>query len=306
MKKTLWLVNPAAGSGRGAQVWKDLQRTNPNLAAAPVVVATNAEEAEAELDRALGNRFAAESPDALENLVVIGGDGTLSLAANRLLDFGLTDRVALGLIPAGTGSDFARSLEIPKNPKQAYAHLTQARPRLIDVLRIQTDDGRHRYVINIASAGLSGMVDEIVNAMPQRGTTAFLRATLSALLRYDPVSCRISVEGKSWWEGPVLLFAVANGRFFGKGMKVAPKAQLDDGLADIVLIKGMPRWRLMIELPKIYLGAHLSSSAVRWCLAKTVRIEPLGDLPSFDTDGELMASGAAAITVLPGALRFLA
>ncbi|MCH9648275.1 MAG: diacylglycerol kinase family lipid kinase [Deltaproteobacteria bacterium] len=305
MNAALWLVNPAAGGGRAEGVWDRLVATNPELQNALVVRDSDPAVAAQKLDEHLERRTSGSQGKAIERVVAVGGDGTVHLAANRLLHLGLGHQIALGLIPAGTGSDLARSLGLPTQPKRALEILRTAKPQSLDALEVATSNGHRSYSINIASAGLSGQVNEKVNALSRKGSLAYLTATLSALRSYRAVSCRVEIDGKPWWQGPILLLAIANGRFFGKGMKVAPKAQLQDGLADIVLVKGMPRWRLLLQLPRVYLGTHLSSPFVAWARGREVRIEPLEPLPLFDLDGEAMASGPAQVRVLPDALHFL-
>jgi len=138
-----------------------------------------------------------------------------------------------------------------------------------------------------------------------RGTAAFLTATLKALSLYRPFAGRVELDGEPWYEGEVFLLAVANGRSFGKGMRVAPRAEVDDGLADVVLVRPMPRWQIPLRMPRIYLGTHLDQPSVAWRRARRVRLEPTGPLPPFDVDGELLASGAATFEMLPGAVRFV-
>jgi diacylglycerol kinase (ATP) len=240
-----------------------------------------------------------------DRLIVVGGDGSLHLVGNLLLERDLGRDVSIGLMPVGTGSDFARTLGIPKDHRRALDRALGAQPRPLDALQLRTDDGRRRFVLNVASAGISGPVDEAVNAIPGRGKAAYLVATLGALRRYRPAPCRVVVDGDLWHEGGILLLAVANGSSFGRGMKIAPRASVDDGEADIVLIRPVANWQLIFRLPQIYLGTHLDSSLVRWGRGRTVRLEPLGEVPPFDLDGEVFPSAAADITLLPGALRIL-
>jgi diacylglycerol kinase (ATP) len=163
-------------------------------------------------------------------------------------------------------------------------------------------EGSSFFFINIASAGVGGLVDETVNAIPKRGRTAFLRATLQALRRYRCVPVRVSADGEAWYEGPLFVLAVANGTTFGKGMRVAPRARPDDGLFDLVLVGEVAGWELIRRLPQLYLGRHLGARPVRYRRAREVRLEPQGSLPVFDADGETYSSGAATFTLLPGAL----
>lgn len=297
MTRVVVVLNPRAGGGRTDRLWEELRAGTPELAAAHIVRSPDPEAARGEL--------AAVLDSAVERVLVVGGDGSAHLVGNLLLELGLGDQVAIGLIPTGTGSDLARALGIPAKPRAALARVLSAEPRPIDVLRVHTDDGRQRFVLNVASAGVSGLVDQAVNAMPRRGAMAYLVATLGALSRYRPIPCRVLVDGALWHEEKILLVAVANGETFGNGMRIAPGARLDDAEADVVLIGAVPRWQLPFRLPQIYFGTHLHTRYVRAGRGQRVRLEPLAPLPPFDLDGEVFDSAPCDITVLPGALRFL-
>jgi diacylglycerol kinase (ATP) len=287
-------INPRSGRGRAQEVWESLSRSEPRLQSARVVAAPDARRAREELSRVLA--------EPAERVLVLGGDGTVHLVGNVLLDLGLGGTVPLGVIPAGTGSDLARALRLPTAPRAALARALDATPRKMDTLLVEADDGRRRYVLNVASAGISGLVDQAVNALSKRGTLAYLSATLGAVGRYRNVPCRVTVDGDLWHEGDVLLVAIANGPTFGNGMKVAPGARPDDGVADVVLVGPIPRWQLPLRLPQIYLGTHVHARYVRTGRAQQVRLEPLGLFPPFDVDGEMFAAGAATVTLVPGAL----
>lgn len=287
-------VNPRSGRGRATAVWQALRRHEPRLHAARVVDNADVDRAREELVRTLDG--------SVDQVLAVGGDGTIHLVGNVLLDGGLGRRVALGVIPAGTGSDLARSLGVPARPRTALARALSGARRMMDTLLVEGDDGRRRHVLNVVSAGISGLVDQAVNALPQRGALAYLSATLGAVGRYRNVPCRVTVDGTVWHEGDILLVAVANGPTFGNGMRVAPAARLDDGAADVVLVGPVPRWQLPLRLPQIYLGTHVRAPFVRTGRAQRVRLEPLGPFPPFDTDGEMFAAGAATVTLIPDAL----
>lgn len=292
------VVNPAAGGGRAGALWERLVRDAPELAAARRIVAGDADACVRELD--------AELAGDAEAVVAVGGDGTAHLVVNRLLASGTAGRVAFGLIPAGTGSDLARCLGLPRRPLDGWRRLRDATPRPIDALEVTTDAGARRYVVNVASAGVSGAVDERVNAIANRGRFTFLRETLAALWQYEPVPCRVLADGEELYDGGFFVVAVANGRSFGRGMRIAPRASLDDGLADVVLVPPLPFWQVPLRMPRLLAGSHLELNVVRFTRARTVRLEPHGAMPPFDVDGEVLPSGPATIRVLPGALRILA
>lgn len=311
MSGTVVMVNRSAGGGRGRKVWERLAQAEAGLEGARIVARSSAREALEELDRLLDGGGPGGT-SGVERLLVVGGDGTLSLVADHLLTRagGRPVETALGLIPAGTGSDLAAALGIPKDPAAALRHALEpartARPRPLDALEITAADGRRRFGVNVISAGVSGPVDEAIAAAPRRGATSYLKATLGALARYRPVPCRIRVDGEPWHEGPLLLLAVANGPTFGRGMRIAPDAEVDDGLADVVLVPHLPAWQVPIQLPKLYLGKHLGSRYVHFRRGRTVEVEPLADMPPFDVDGDAWPGGEVKIEVRPGALRILA
>jgi len=294
---TTIVVNYAAASGRAEAIWRTAAAGAVGLENACLVAAS----APADARRALVEQLRAGT----ERVIVVGGDGSVHLAANAILTEGCGGRVDLGIIPAGTGSDLARSLGLARDPRSGLERILNGQARHIDVLEMRTDDGRTCFVINVASAGLSGLVDEMVNAMPQRGALAYLSATLRALGRYEPACCRVIVDGQPWFEGRVFLLAVANGATFGRGMQIAPRAVLDDGLAEVVVIPAIGTLRLLLRLPQVYRGTHLANGEVHYCRGREIRLEPLERLPPFDLDGETFASAPAVWSVRCGALRVI-
>ncbi len=292
MSGTLVLVNPAAGGARAGRFWERVRPLASAIAAHDVAVAADAGESRGAVRAALDR--------GCRRVVAVGGDGTAHLVANVLLEVGAP--ATLGIVPAGTGSDLARALRIPREPEAALRRALTGEPVAVDAGRCEGERGSFWFV-NIASAGIGGLVDEAVNALPRRGRTAFLRATLSALRRYDCVPARVEADGEPFHEGPLFLLAVANGTTFGKGMRIAPTARPDDGAFDVVLVGSVAGLELLRRLPQVYLGRHLGARPVRHRRARRVRLEPLAPLPPFDVDGETYASGAATFTVLPGALQ---
>jgi diacylglycerol kinase (ATP) len=178
----------------------------------------------------------------------------------------------------------------------------------MDLLRVRVGEGEDavsRVVLNVASAGISGGVARRINAMPVRRPTVYLTEALRAVVRYRPFAGRVTVDGELFHDGGIYLLAVANGPSFGKGMKVAPQARVDDGQADVVVVKALPAWRVPFELPRLYLGNLLSSSKVAWCRGRRVSLEPAGVVPPLEIDGETLPGAATDFEILPGVLRFL-
>lgn len=262
----------------------------------------------AEVVRAEAPGAASRELDALlagggvERVVAVGGDGTVHFAVNRLHAAGRLGEVALGVVPAGTGSDLARTLGLPLRPVAALDAALGGDGRRIDLLEVTAAAGS-RVALNVASAGISGLVAGRVNLRRRRRPTVYLTATLQALARYRPFWGRVICDGETWHEGGVFLLAVANGPSFGRGMRVAPEAAVDDGLADVVVIRPMPLWQVPFRLPRLYAGTVLESPVAAWRRARTVRLETDDPLPPLELDGETMPGGPAEVRVLPAALR---
>ena len=296
MSRVVALVNPTAGGGRGAQRWRRSRRNLPDAASILEILAEDAEASRERLRELLAQ-------GDIERVLAVGGDGTAHLVANVLLEQPPETRPIFGLVPAGTGSDLARGLKLPRRPQEALLRALEAPAAPLDAIALETDDGRRRHVLNIASGGLSGAVVKILEASPQRGQLSYLLSTLRGLWSYTPATCRVLADGQEIHRGDLFLAAVANGRFFGKGMPVAPDAVTDDGLLDLVIVPPVPRWKLPLRLPLFFLGRHVQLPAVIWQRAREIRLEPEGTFPPFELDGELFTAGSATLRIVPGALR---
>jgi diacylglycerol kinase (ATP) len=301
MKDTVFFVNPRAGSGKGAEAWEGLRRALGLAERAVVILADDARAAGRQLDEALARR-----DPAPRRVIAVGGDGTAHLAANRLVAGPRRAEVALGFVAAGTGSDLARNLGLPREPRAALDHALASEPTPLDLVRVTCGEER-RVVLNVASAGISGRVAERVNALTRRGGLSYLSTTLGALRSYRPFAARLVVDGETWYQGGVYLLAVANGSSFGKGMRVAPAAVPDDGLADVVLVRPIRGALVPFKLPRLYTGGALAIREVIWKRARRVRLEPAAgaDIGCLEIDGETIPGGAADFELLPGALPFL-
>ena len=300
VQRLIFLVNPAAGSGRAGRIWRRLLQDVPELANARLVLAESVDACRHQLGACLAEDRLSENMDAV---IAVGGDGTAHLVVDRLLASGQAGRVAFGLIPAGTGSDLARSLGLPKRPLAGWRQIQASEPQPTDAFEIRTDAGEHLYGINITSAGASGAAGEKLSVLAGRGPLSYLLEALRALGGYRPTPCRVTVDGAEFHNGEFFVAAVANGRAFGRGMWVAPRASVDDGLADVVVVEPFALWRIPFRLPQFYLGRHLKWPEVRMTRGRIVRFEPHGPMPAFEVDGEIFPSGPATIQILPKAIQ---
>jgi YegS/Rv2252/BmrU family lipid kinase len=215
-------------------------------------------------------RLARESAELGFDLVLAcGGDGTLSQVLAGLLDTG----IPAGIIPAGTGNDFARTIGLSINPTLAARQLVRGRIADIDLLQI--NDGL-LWCVNVMGVGFDAQVTYRMSMNGHRrapaGVLAYVSGAMRELVVYRPTAMRLRVD-ENEWEGEAFLLAVANARSYGAGMKIAPLAEVDDGVLDVVLVEPIGRVEFLRSFPKVLRGTHLTHPAVRMWKGKEVHIE---------------------------------
>ena len=301
----LVIVNPAAGNGRAGRQWPALSRQLTASGCDHVAVLTQRHGDATGLCRA-----ALRSGTAC--IVAAGGDGTLNEVVNGFFDAADDTPVfppaRLGVLPLGTGSDFGRTFGIGRGA-EAMAALVAGETALVDVghVEAQTEGGAtaSRYFVNVADLGLGAEAAHRVNRGSKAlgGFVSYLTGAIRAILAHRPREVTLQLDAGEEIHGRVSIVVVANNRYFGGGMHIAPDAQPDDGAFDVLWLAGMSRSRLLLDLlPKVYRGAHLRHPAVQSRRASTVTITSTGRLP-LEVDGEPIGSAPAAFRVLPRALR---
>ncbi|HEX6622911.1 MAG TPA: diacylglycerol kinase family protein, partial [Pyrinomonadaceae bacterium] len=274
MSLPLIIVNPASADGATGDTW-------PGIAGevrrhfGPFNVAFT----ETGGDAARIARREAEAGRAF--VIACGGDGTINEAANGVLESGAD--CEFGILPSGTGGDFRRTLRIPARASDAALALSRAATRRMDVGRV-TYAGRDgavaaRYFLNVASFGMGGEVIKRVKDnrwLPRGGArllggkASFAAAALGAALEYENPSVVVRLDDNPERRLVVTNFCVANARYFGGGMKIAPEAKIDDGLLDVVCIGDMDRLAVLWNSYRVYLGTHLGLRDVHQTRAKKI------------------------------------
>ena len=289
-------INPTASFG----TTKDVGPAVVQALAARGASVLRLQEANIELLRLSVRAAIAQGIDVL---VVVGGDGMVSLAANALA--GTT--IPLGIVPSGTGNDTARGLGIPLgNTDAAITALWTAierGPRVIDVGIVRHGPHTTRFV-GILSAGFDAIVNERANtwAWP-RGKSRYTLALLRELLVLKPRRYTITTAGVTTVRDAVLI-AVANNISFGGGMAAVPHARLDDGILDLFVVAPLSRWRFLRLFPKVFSGTHTELDVVSFATVKEITLD--AEALIAYADGERVGPLPVEVSVLPGALRVLA
>lgn len=223
----------------------------------------------------------AASGDKYPLVLVIGGDGTVNQVVQHL---NLQTQVLI-VLPAGTGNDLARGLGLPRSMSTYLRDLPDFEEREIDVWRING-----RRFVNSAGFGLDAQV--LTTMASSRGILArnYVLAFVATLPRLRVFHIRAEEDGKTLVDGDVWWFVAMNSPFIGGGIPIAPNAKLDDGKLDIVAIHACSRWELVLKLPKVLAGRHLSDSRVSVHQAGYFTVESKDQLDAVEGDGELLAS----------------
>ncbi|MCF6264456.1 MAG: diacylglycerol kinase family lipid kinase [Xanthomonadales bacterium] len=236
-------------------------------------------------------------------VIVIGGDGTLHEALNGLYRQDKSRRIPLGLIPAGTGNAFARELDLLAGQWQKAVDIICAgNIRNIDCASYRYA-GEQRYFINIISMGFGVDAGHTAKKLKFLGKSAYTLATLWQTLFLRSWPLRITLDGQRI-EHSTILASVSNSRYTGTSFLIAPDAQLDDGLLDVLLLTDISRLKILRLFPSIYSGKHIHYQEVSLQRAKHILIET--DEPKELTpDGEFSGSTPVEIQCLPQAVAFL-
>jgi YegS/Rv2252/BmrU family lipid kinase len=302
-----FIVNPTAGAGRVAGRWRTVE-SELRAAGLPYTAVHTQFHGHAR-DLAISACRAGASIVAC-----VGGDGTVNEIADGLLSTGRPpgELPALAMVPAGTGSDFARGLR--QRHTDAYERLKRGHRRRIDAGLISytasTGAAIQRHFVNVAGLGFDAAVGEIVNASDKReGQLAYFRTVFQVLRSFPNTPVTVVAHtpaGAQTLTQTVTAVIVANGQMFGGGMPVAHLARLDDGLLDVVVVGGLNTPNRLTVFARMYLRTHLSHSAVRHFLATEIEVIPAtGARLPLEAEGESLGAGPARFRVLPGALDII-
>ena len=304
--RTTVIVNPKSQGGRLGSRWPEIAETLTRAFPYEVVHTSGPGDATTLARNAL--------LAGAERIVAIGGDGTINEVTNGFFENGapIKPDASLAVVPFGTGGDFRRTIGVPSDAHEAARIIAANHRRKVDVGKLQLTghDGKPalRMFINIASFGVSGHLDRMINEGGKKlGRIGYFTTGVRATLSYKNQRVQLIFDGKVADRVEVTAYnvAVANGKYFGGGMKIAPDAEVDDGTFDVTVVGDLSFGKLITGFARqVYSGAHLKTKGVSVRRAKVVEAEPVnpGDKVEFDVDGEHLGRLPARFEIVPQAL----
>ena len=296
------IVNPVAGAGRTRREWPRIMGLFKGKGL----------RFEYSLTEAPGHAIELAS-DAARNgydmVVSVGGDGTINEVVNGLYASGNLQKNTLGIISTGTGSDYIRTVGVPRRCEEACERLLEPKKRNVDLGVVEyTKDGKahQRLFVNFAGFGFDA---EIVRRTTQQfkalgGLPSYLMGLLTTLATYRNKDISMKIDGELI-EKRVCAVIMNNGKYGGGGMKAAPDADLADGLLDVLIIGDMSKPDLLASLPRIYRGTHLTHRKVALRKTREVEVSCRSGRMQLQADGELLGEVPARFRVLPSALNII-
>ncbi|GAA1925893.1 diacylglycerol kinase [Microbacterium aoyamense] len=287
------VVNPAARAGAHTHAATRTTERLRELGHTVTVISGGSAEESSELIRTaveLGT----------DALVVAGGDGTINLALPHLVGTG----IPLGIVPAGTGNDFAAHLGIPElDPATAADVIAAGNAIDVDLARVTDDGGAERLYATVLASGFDSYVNDRANRMTwPRGDMRYNIAILVEFLFLKASRYAIEVDGERI-DGPFVMASVGNTRSYGGRIPICPNADASDGLLDVTVVRPAGRLKLLKLLPTVYKGTHVERPEVETYRGRSIRLDATG-ITAY-ADGDPIAALPVTVDVVPAALKVL-
>ena len=284
------ILNPAGGGGAATKIWASICHEVPGIEARRTQCPGH------------GTRLAREAVEAgARRVVAVGGDGTVNEVVNGL--FG--SDTALAVVPAGTGNDWVRTVGIPRDPSAALEVALNGRLAVTDV----GEAVGHRYFVNVAGVGFDAEVARCIaeahGVIAKLGPTPrYIVSILKTFFGYHGADVAATVDGEERRLDKMFLMAIAVARYYGSGMMIAPDAEIDDGMFDIVWGKDVRMWELPAIMKRIFKGAHLSHPKIDSARCREITLESPVPL-AFHLDGDVVGQLPVQFRIHEKALKIV-
>lgn len=289
--KHLFIINPVAGKGKGIEFIKEIETLLEGKADYHIEITKQRGDA-----TQIARRYTSEG----EYIVyAVGGDGTINEVVNGMAG----SSSALAIVPTGSGNDFIRTL-YPKCAKEDLLHkLLEGQRECIDLVKAD-----EKYFLNIASVGIDAEI--VFNAEPIKKIKyikedmAYIISIFKTLFKHKSKQFKVMLDGKENCHKKILLLAVANGRFYGGGIPIAPHAQLDDAKIDICLVRDLKLGKILTIIPKLFKARHEEDKAIEVYKVKKIEIES-DEIFRLNIDGEILQTNKVKMEIIPQAIQIV-
>jgi YegS/Rv2252/BmrU family lipid kinase len=285
MRKILFVVNPVAGKSAANKLLEPFH-TRLSRAGIEYEMIISPSKGQVEV-------IAADAVKrGLREIVGVGGDGTLTEIIQGVFSVNPSD-VTVGIIPCGTGNDFAKMLYLDSDPMSALECIIEGTRKTTDIF-----DCNQIKCINVCAMGIDGQIvldtEKIKKTIP--GPAAYLISTIKSLLLFKARRVLIKLDGKISHK-EILIIAVGNGQFVGGGMQITPKAKIDDGLMDVCIVNKVSKPKLLALFPSIFKGEHLKVQEVEYYQCREVEVESIDRTLLLNVDGNIVGTTPVRITL---------
>jgi len=292
-----FIINQVSGNGKALRIWSNIEKVLLEKKVPYIYKITERSGHATTVVQQFLNT------NKVTNIVGIGGDGTIQEIVNALAG----TNVPLGVIPAGSGNDFARGLGIPKNYEKALNRILTEKPKLIDLGLIDTT-----YFCTVVGIGIDGEVAKKANSSLLKkvlnylhlGQLSYIASALNVLVHYKPKDITLVIDQKRYNIPKVWLVAIANTPYYGGGLNICPEADCNDGLLDICIVHGMSKWELICTFPLTFTGKHLSSPSITLLKGKEIDVYSNSPL-TVQAGGEIIGQTPVKMKIEPNSLYII-
>jgi diacylglycerol kinase (ATP) len=285
MRKLIFIINPAAGKGSAKTLLEPIHKRleNTDIEYKMIISQSKGQITTLTMQAIL---------DGYDEIVAVGGDGTLTEMVQGICQSG-TPNIKAGILPCGTGNDFSKMLYASQDPLIILKSIILGNTKNADLL-----DCNGLKCINICAMGIDGQIvidtEKIKKVFP--GPVSYLLSTLKSLMTYKARKVEIQMD-QTKIQRRTLIVAIGNGRYFGGGMKITPKAEIDDGLMDVCIVNHVPKLKLMAMFPSIFKGEHLNIKEVEYYKCSEVSVKSLEKSLLLNVDGNIVGTTPVKITL---------
>jgi YegS/Rv2252/BmrU family lipid kinase len=284
-------VNPVAGGGKCSKRYPVVVRKLREAGVACSVITSQYPGHIMEVSGELAARGS-------ETLIACGGDGTVNEVINGIAG----TRTALGIVPLGTGNDFAVNMGISKDINRACTIIKKRQIKKIDLVKVNNE----RFFGGTGCVGFDAEVAAFASRRRKEKSNAFWLHVMGGLLKfvsYRPKTVELRFDGQRYF-GDIMLVAFGNIRSYAKGMMITPEAVSDDALMDICVVRPMPKWKVLSIFPSVYRGAHVKNKEVTLHRSRAVYVQSVGSVDLY-ADGDFMATTPFRLEVVPKHLNVI-